>query len=377
MNGSSRAASQTGGRPRPSLASRLLQSTAILAFILQGLWGAQSSAAQPAQLQSFDGGESWLNSTPLTPQQLRGKVVLVDFWEYTCINCLRTLPYLREWYRRYRDHGFVIIGVHTPEFDFSAKRANVTAAANRLGVAWPIVLDDHATIWKRYGNYIWPHEYLYDQEGRLVESFAGEGGYPQTESRIQSLLKSAQPQLALPPVMALLPQDSYNKPGAVCYPKTPELVVGRIPIANAANSGNLGADTNYVYDGSNPKDGTVYLQGYWRMTSEAAVSGENNGYLVLRYHAIQLAAVLKPEGGGSIRAEVTQDGRPVAKSDAGRDLRYDAHGNSYLEVDAPRSYDLIANAGFGAHTLQIFPKSDGLGVYDFAFESCEVPASTR
>lgn len=377
MTGSSRAASQTGGRPQPFLALRLLGSTALLALILQGFWGAQSSAAQPAQIQSFDGGGSWLNSTPLTPQQLRGKVVLVDFWEYTCINCLRTLPYLREWYRRYRDHGFVIIGVHTPEFDFSAKRANVTAAANRLGVTWPVVLDDHATIWKRYGNYVWPHEYLYDQEGRLAESSAGEGGYPETEARIQALLKGAQPQLALPPVMALLPQDSYDKPGAVCYPKTPELIVGHGRIANASGSGNPATDTNYAYDESNPQDGAVYLQGYWHITHEAAVSGENNGYLVLRYHAIQLDAVLKPEDGGSIRAEVTQDGRPVAKSDAGSDLRYDAHGNSYLEVDEPRSYNLITNASFGAHTLQIFPKSDGLGVYDFAFESCEVPGTTR
>ncbi len=296
-------------------------------LIAQWFLTAPSSAAQPTEIQSFDGGGSWLNSPPLTPEQLRGKVVLVDFWEYTCINCLRTLPYLREWYRRYHDHGFVIIGVHTPEFDFSGKRANVTAAANRLGVTWPVVLDDRETIWKRYSNYDWPHEYLYDQQGRLVESFAGEGGYPQTEARIQALLKSAQPQLALPPVMALLPQDSYDKPGAVCYPKTAELIVGHERIANASGSGNPAADTNYSYDGSNPQDGAVYLQGYWHMTPEAAVSGESNGHLVLRYHAIQLVAVLKPENGGSVRAEVTQDGRSVPKSDAGADLRYDAHGN--------------------------------------------------
>ncbi|MFY9886003.1 MAG: redoxin domain-containing protein [Candidatus Cybelea sp.] len=355
----------------------LLGSAALLVLIAQWFLTAPSSAAQPTEIQSFDGGGSWLNSPPLTPEQLRGKVVLVDFWEYTCINCLRTLPYLREWYRRYHDHGFVIIGVHTPEFDFSGKRANVTAAANRLGVTWPVVLDDRETIWKRYSNYDWPHEYLYDQQGRLVESFAGEGGYPQTEARIQALLKSAQPQLALPPVMALLPQDSYDKPGAVCYPKTAELIVGHERIANASGSGNPAADTNYSYDGSNPQDGAVYLQGYWHMTPEAAVSGESNGHLVLRYHAIQLVAVLKPENGGSVRAEVTQDGRSVPKSDAGADLRYDAHGNSYVDVETPRSYDLITNANFGTHTLQITPKSDGLGVYDFDFESCEVPKSTR
>ncbi len=136
-------------------------------------------------MQDFDGGSGWINGTPITPGDLRGKVVLVDFWEYTCLNCLRTLPYLREWYRRYHDRGFVIVGVHAPEFDFSAKRSNVVAAARRLDVTWPIVLDDRFTIWKRYGNNLWPHEYLYDRDGRLVESVLGEGAYPQTEARFK------------------------------------------------------------------------------------------------------------------------------------------------------------------------------------------------
>jgi thiol-disulfide isomerase/thioredoxin len=334
-----------------------------------------ATAAPPDRIASFDGGETWLNGGPLTPAALQGRVVLVDFWEYTCINCLRTLPYLREWYHRYSNHGFTIVGVHTPEFDFSAKRANVAAAVDRLGITWPVVLDDRAVIWKRYGNYDWPHEYLYDQQGRLVESFAGEGGYPQTEARIQTLLKSAQPQLALPPVMALLPQDSYDKPGAVCYPKTPELIIGRGVVANAPAGGGSMQAREYAYDGSNPQDGAVYLQGFWQVTRQAAVSGENNGYLVVRYHAIALVAVLKPENGGSIRVDVTQDGHSVAKADGGADLKFDERGNSYLEVDAPRAYDVIANRRFGAHTLQFSPKADGLGVYDFAFESCEVPGA--
>ncbi|HZV76216.1 MAG TPA: redoxin family protein [Candidatus Babeliales bacterium] len=330
-------------------------------------------AAQPDRILSFDGNTGWINSAPLTPDELRGKVVLVDFWEYTCINCLRTLPYLREWYRRYHDLGFVIVGVHTPEFRFSGERANVTAAAERLHVSWPIVLDGDYTIWKRYGNYVWPHEYLYDQEGRLVENVDGEGLYQQTEAGIQELLKLADPKLALPPIMALLPEDSYDKPGAVCYPKTDEVIIRRQGIGNAAGSQSPLQDTNYAYTTSDPKDGEVYLQGYWRLTRAAAVSGESNGYIVLRYHAIELVAVMRPESGGSIRVDVTQDGHPVAKSDAGTDLRYDDRGNSYVAVDAPRAYDLVVNARFGTHTLQLSPKSEGLGIYDIAFESCEVP----
>lgn len=334
---------------------------------------AAGADALPQHLASFGGGVGWLNSEPLSPADLRGKVVLVDFWEYTCINCLRTLPYLREWYRRYHGAGFVIVGVHTPEFGFSGSHANVEAAAKRLGVSWPIVLDDHATIWKRYGNDSWPHEYLYDQEGQLVESFIGEGGYPQTEARIQSLLKGANPALNLPPVMALLPQDNYDKPGAVCYPKTAEILVGHTPIANAGGGVNPMQDKNYTYDGAGPQDGALYLQGYWRLTPEAAVSAESNGYLVLRYHALELVAVMKPENGGAVRMNISQDGHPVAKDDAGKDIRYDARGDSYVSVDAPRAYDLLMNAKFGQHTLQLSPKGDGAGIYDFAFESCEVP----
>ncbi len=356
-------------------ALRLIPGLAILVIGFSPWHGTPATTELASHIQSFDGGAGWINSPPLTPAQLQGKVVLVDFWEYTCINCLRTLPYLREWYRRYHDKGLVIVGVHTPEFDFSGKRANIAAAAKRLGVTWPVVIDDKAIIWKRYANYVWPHEYLYDQNGRLVDSVAGEGAYSQTEARIQALLKNSDPHAVFPPVMALLPQDSYDKPGAVCYPETPELLIGRRPIANASASNNPGQDTNYADNASNPPDGAIYLQGFWHLTSEAAVSGESNGYLALRYHAIQLTAVMKPEAGGSIRVEVTQDGRPVAKSDAGKDLRYDADGKSYVFVDAARAYDLIMNARFGEYQLKLSPKGDGLGIYDIAFESCEVPGA--
>ena len=173
--------------------------------------------------------------------------------------------------------------------------------------------------------------------------------------------------------MALLPQDSYDKPGAVCYPKTAELIVGRQQIADAPAGVNLAQATNFTYSRSDPQDGAIYLQGYWHLTPEAAVSGEREGFLLLRYHAIQLVAVMKPENGGSVRVEVTQDDHPIAREDAGPDLRYDAQDRSYVLVDAPRAYDLVSNARFGTHDLRLSPKDEGLGVYDIAFESCEVP----
>ncbi len=148
-----------------------------------------ATAAEPDTILPFDGATGWLNSSPLTPAELRGKIVLVDFWEYTCVNCLRTLPYLREWYKRYASMGFVIVGVHTPEFTFSSESKNVDAADKRLGVTWPVALDSKNAIWDRYGTNNWPHELLFDQNGKRIESVIGEGSYPQTEAHIQALLQ--------------------------------------------------------------------------------------------------------------------------------------------------------------------------------------------
>lgn len=330
----------------------------------------------------FNGGAQWLNSAPLTPAALRGKVVLVDFWEYTCINCLRTLPYLREWYRRYHADGLVIVGVHTPEFDFSGEDKNVAAAVKRLGVTWPVVLDDNYVIWKRYHNSIWPHEYLFDQNGSLVESQQGEGNYQQTEAKIQELLHAQNPQLRFPPVMALLPQDSYDRPGAVCYPMTPETYAGPWHgqrVADAPPMADLRHDTFYRDHSADHKDGSIYLQGFWRVSphGEAMISAGNDGYAALRYHAIQVVTVMAPRQGQAVRVNVTQDGKPLSRADAGSDIRYDASGMSYVDVDAPREYDVVMNERFSSHELRLLPQHYGLGIYSFDFESCEVPGTRR
>lgn len=347
---------------------RRLLVAGILAFTLAATLGI---APADEAIPNFDGSTGWLNGPALTPADLRGKVVLVDFWEYTCVNCLRTLPYLRAWYERYHKDGLVIIGVHTPEFPFSGQSNNVAAAMQRLGVAWPVALDDNFAIWKRYQNNAWPHEYLFDQSGRLVDNVAGEGRYPDTESKIQVLLRALNPQLSLPPVMTLLPQDSYDKPGALCYPQTPELLIGHLHIANASQFGDPSQDTIYTDRAATHPDGAIYLQGMWHLTREAAVSEGLHGYVALKYHAIQVVSVLAPSDQKSVRIDVTQDGAPLAKADAGSDIRYDADGKSYINVDASRAYELVMNAKFGQHDLRLTPQGFGVGLYSFAFESCE------
>ncbi len=337
---------------------------AVLSSALMALSGGDT-------IPSFDGGANWLKTpTPLTAGDLRGNVVLVDFWEYSCTNCLRTLPYLREWYHRYHHDGFVIVGVHTPEFSFTGEVNNVAAATRRLRVSWPVVLDDGYAIWNRYGIDAWPTELLFDQHGMLVESQSGEGSYQKIEASIQSLLRKENPHLTLPPLMALLPRDSYTKPGAVCYPQTAEMLMQSTPIGNPV-LGDRASDLTYR-DRAGHEDGNVYLDGYWHASKEALVFGGGMGYVDIRYHAIQVDTVLAPTGSAT-RVTITQDGKPILPHDAGPDIRFDADGTSYVMVDSARSYDLLMNQRFGEHDLRLYPQRRGLAIYDAAFESCEVP----
>ncbi|MBD5632918.1 MAG: redoxin family protein [Candidatus Eremiobacteraeota bacterium] len=354
---------------------RIFRSPAIRALAICLLAVCLGIAPGAYGIPNFDGSTGWLNGNPLGSRDLAGKVVLVDFWEYTCVNCLRTLPYLRAWYARYHNDGLVIVGVHTPEFGFSGERSNVEAAAHRLNIDWPVVLDTNDAIWKRFDNDSWPHEYLFDQEGKLVATESGEGDYQKTETEIQALLKAQNSKIVLPPVMALLPQDNYLKPGAVCYLHTPELLVDRVKIANAGSSDDRKHDSSYVDPGGGYKDGAIYLHGVWRVAGEAAVASRDPAHLSMRYHAIQVVGVMTPPSGASVRVDVTQDGAPLAKQDAGSDVHYDSNGASYVTVDAPRAYELVMNAKMAFHNLQLVPAGPGVGVYSFAFESCEVPAS--
>jgi thiol-disulfide isomerase/thioredoxin len=329
-------------------------------------------------LQPFDGAAGWINSKPLTPASLHGKIVLVDFWEYTCVNCLKTLPYERAWYERYAKYGFTIVGVHTPEFKFSGEPANVAAAVKRLGVDWPVVLDSRQAIWDRYGNDVWPRELLFDQSGKLIADHSGEGDYPDMERRIQQALRAGNPSVRFPAVMDYLPGDSYSKPGAVCYRHTPEMYLG-----NWRGDGVLGNPQGYGGDGrtlayldSTPHDeGLAYLQGPWFESGEAMVNGSGaDAHLAIRYRALQVVAVLKPHGVPAVDVLVLQDGAPLTKQDAGADIRFDRDGRSYLLVDAPREYDVVMNKHFAQHDLELLPQRPGLGAYTFDFEACEVGA---
>jgi thiol-disulfide isomerase/thioredoxin len=319
----------------------------------------------------FPKGVTWLNSPPLTLKQLHGKVVLVDFWEYTCVNCIRTLPYVKEWERRYRDKGLVIVGVHTPEFVFAKQIKNVRKAAAGFGLKYPLAVDSDYKIWNAYHNQYWPAKYLIDKNGILRSTHFGEGDYGNTEAKLQTLLKEINPHVALPAVLeALRPEDSD---GAVCYPVTPELYAGSL--RGEVGSRLTGHGGTLYQDPREHEDGVIYPHGAWVQGPESLLHARPTvspqDYVALKYHALGANAVLKPERGKPIRLEVEQDGQPVARADRGEDLRYDSAGRSYVLVDQPRMYRLAKNAKFGSHEIKLLAMDEGLGLYSFTFTSCQ------
>jgi thiol-disulfide isomerase/thioredoxin len=169
-------------------------------------------------------GRVWLNSTPLSFRQLSGRAVLVDFWDYTCVNCIRTLPYVQTWHERYKDKGLTVIGVHTPEFTFAQYESNVERAIREFGLTYPIVIDSNREIWKAFANRYWPTKYLLDKDGYLRFGHFGEGGYGECEQVIQELLREIDPNVALPTLMEPVREEDHV--GAVCYRASGEIYLG-------------------------------------------------------------------------------------------------------------------------------------------------------
>jgi thiol-disulfide isomerase/thioredoxin len=168
----------------------MLSITALFAATVATVHAAPGPTAM--QAPEFTGIEKWLNSAPLTMQQLRGKVVLVDFWTYTCINCIRTLPHVKEWHEKYRDQGLVVVGVHTPEYPLERSTDNVKTAIKRFGLTYPVAQDNQYATWNAYGNRFWPAFYLINKKGQVVYQHFGEGAYQETEAKIRALLAEAQ-----------------------------------------------------------------------------------------------------------------------------------------------------------------------------------------
>jgi thiol-disulfide isomerase/thioredoxin len=332
------------------------------------------SLLQPRRLHApeFTKGD-WLNTDhPLTMAELRGRAVLIDIWEYSCINCLRTLPYLREWHRRY-DRWLTTIGVHTPEFPFGRERTQIEMAVRKLDIRYPVYMDNAFQMWDAYANRYWPTKYLIDQHGYIRYTSHGEGGYGDFEQAIQMVLREADENLTLPPVMQ--PLRDEDRPGAVCYRPTPELHAGldRGALGNPEGY-TRGVPILYMI----PKQrslGAFYVSGAWQAGEQYLVyQGRTEAVIRVPYEAVEVNAVLSPQveliermlHPEATAIEVWQDDGPLTETKRGADVTVDGR----VLVDRPRMYNLVHNPDFEQHELILRIKTRGLAVYAFSFTGC-------
>jgi len=279
-------------------------------------------------------GRIWFNSPPLSMRQLRGRVVLIDFWDYTCVNCIRTLPYLKEWHERYQDKGLTVIGVHTPEFVFARYESNVERGIEEFGLPYPIVVDSNFELWEAFANRCWPTKYLIDGEGYLRFAHFGEGAYQQTEQTIQELLREIHPEVPLPKLMPAL-RDT-DAPGAVCYQTSTELYLGhkRGRIGNA--SGFVEDEpADYLHAGE-MKEGYFYAHGRWTATGDHIESAsDDESRISLNYSAAGVNLVMASFNRQPREVEILQDGKPLSAEIAGPDVQF-RDGRSFIRVVRPR-----------------------------------------
>jgi thiol-disulfide isomerase/thioredoxin len=319
-------------------------------------------------------GRLWLNSAPLSFRQLRGRVVLVDFWDYTCVNCIRTLPYVQAWHERYHDKGLTVIGVHSPEFTFAQYESNVERGIREFGLTYPVVVDSNREIWKAFANRYWPTKYLLDKDGYLRYGHFGEGGYSECEQTIQELIHEVDPALALPELMQPLREEDH--PGAVCYRPSGELYLGH-QRGRIGNEGAFKEDqiAEYEFFGE-AKENCFYANGSWASTVEyfeAAGSGPHS--LKLKYEASGVNLVMAAPRGGLPEVQVLQDGKPLAQGLATKDVRFRSGSESYIVVDSARMYALVNNHEFGEHKLEL-RCSEGVAAFAFTFTGCVDPVAS-
>jgi cytochrome c biogenesis protein CcdA/thiol-disulfide isomerase/thioredoxin len=289
------------------------------------------------QLPALDGAVQWLNSEPLTAEALKGKVVLVDFWTYSCINCLRTLPYVKAWAEKYRDQGLVVIGVHAPEFAFERDVNNVTKAMKDLGITYPVAIDNNYKIWRAFNNQYWPAHYFADAKGQIRYHHFGEGDYAESERVIQQLLREAG---ATKVAGGLIEADAKGIQAApdMNEVQSPETYLGFQRAENFVTTGTLGTDkvVNYPAAGNLALNNWT-LEGQWNVGGQQATLAAAHGKIVYRFHARDLHLVLGPGADGKpVRFNVTIDGQ--APGDAhGTDVAPDGSGT----VTEQRLYQLV------------------------------------
>jgi thiol-disulfide isomerase/thioredoxin len=306
--------------------------------------------------------KGWINSPPLTSADLQGKVVLYDFWTYSCVNCVRTIPHLRSWYDRYEKDGLVVVGVHSPEFDFEKNHDNVKAAVARLHVDYPVALDDDMAIWNEFSNMYWPEDYVADRQGHLRDMTIGEGSYTQTEDVIRKLLGIP----ASAPRATLGATAKAGTPPTASEDVTPETYLG-------LERGIAGAQpgvTRYSDGGSLTRD-TPRLIGSWFGDTQDVSSAEPGAAIAIEYHAreVNLVMASAAPGNGPIDLRVELDGKPLPPAYRTSQTMVDADGNTFIHVQASDLYRLVLGPSIGTHTLRLTAEAANLEAFAFTFSA--------
>ena len=314
----------------------------------------------------FEGISSYINSNGTKLSDLKGKVVLIDFWTYSCINCIRTLPYLVDWNQKYSDKGLVIVGIHSPEFEFEKGLDNVKQAVTRFGIKYPVLLDnDHGT-WNAFQNSYWPRKYLVDSEGFIRYDHIGEGGYVETENAIRTLLAERTGQQSISSTSVNQTNLSVPESQSVDFNqiKTPELYFG-YQYARSQLGNNEGFDpekiVNYTLPSSKPKPNAIYLEGEWKNNADSMELIGNEGKIILDYSARSINIV----AGGQGKITVMEFGKDNQTRNpySGNDL--DSDGK--LIIDGQRLYNIGSHQDYGNHQIAIDVSGSGFRIYTFTF----------
>jgi thiol-disulfide isomerase/thioredoxin len=323
-----------------------------------------SSLPIEGYLPSLNGATGWLNSEPLSTESLRGKVVLVDFWTYTCINWLRTLSYIRAWAEKYDEHGLVVIGVHTPEFPFEQDVDNVREAANEMRVEYPIALDSDYAIWHAFDNRYWPAAYVADAQGRIRHHRFGEGGYEELERVIQRLLGETG-RGGIGDELVSVAEDGFEAQADWANLESPETYLGYEQAQNFASpSGASPGEAHSYVAPDRLKLNHWALEGDWTLGKGASVLNQGEGGISFRFHARDVHLVMgAPERGTSVPFRVLVDG-DAPGSAQGLDVDKDGHG----AVAQQRLHQLIRQQGpIDDRTFEITFLAPGVEAYVFTF----------
>jgi cytochrome c biogenesis protein CcdA/thiol-disulfide isomerase/thioredoxin len=336
--------------------------SAMMMSAKRGAGGGPEALAVEGQLPALSGAVQWLNAAPLTAEGLKGKVVVVDFWTYSCVNCLRAIPYVRAWAGKYAQQGLVVIGVHTPEFAFEKNLANVKKAVADLQITYPVAVDSNYAIWRAFSNQYWPAHYFIDSAGRIRHHHFGEGGYDESERVIQQLLAEAG-RTTVPEGVVSVRASGAQAASDEADVQSPETYIGYERAERFVSPGGAAEDSRKTYASGGPRLNEWGLAGTWTIGREDATLQQPGGGIVYRFHARDLHLVLAAPAGKVIRFRVTMDG--AVPGDAhGADA--DAGGQGV--VMDQRLYQLIRQRGPVAdHTFEITFLDPGVQAFAFTF----------